>query len=345
MNIVILDGYTSNPGDLSWDGIAKHGNLAVYDHTPAALTIERACDAEIVISNKTALGAAEINQLPKLRYIGLLSTGYNIVDLDAAKRHGIAVTNIPAYSTPSVAQLVFALLLELCNNAGKHSVSVHAGEWARSRDFCYWKFPLVELAGKTMGIVGFGNIGRATAKIAKAFGMNVLACGRPGAETSGAITDFSTPGGRRQGGSHPALQNETPLQCVFSQLSTLEEVLSSSDVVSLHCPLFSETVGLINRETIAMMKHGALLINTSRGGVINERDVADALADGRLGGAGMDVLSTEPPKPDNPLLSAPNCVITPHIAWATREARTRLIHVLEENLAAFIAGKPQNLVV
>ena len=316
MNIVILDGYTSNPGDLSWDGIAKHGSLTVYDHTPSALTIQRACDAEIVISNKTVLGAAEIDQLPKLRYIGLLSTGYNIVDLDAAKRCGVAVTNIPAYSTPSVAQLVFALLLEICNNAGAHSVSVRAGEWESSRDFCYWKFPLMELSGKTIGIVGMGSIGRATAKIAKAFGLNVIACGRRGAkgETDGVI------------------------------LTSLENVLSSSDIVSLHCPLFPETVGLINRETIAMMKHGAILINTSRGGVLNETDVAEALADGRLGGAGVDVLSTEPPKPDNPLLSAPNCVITPHIAWATREARTRLIHILEENLSAFLAGTPQNIV-
>jgi len=316
MNIVILDGYTSNPGDLSWDGIAAHGNLTVYDHTPAALTIERAREAEIVISNKTVLGAAEIDQLPDLRYIGLLSTGYNIVDINAAKRRGIAVANIPAYSTPSVAQLVFALLLELCNQVGAHSVSVRAGEWENSRHFCYWKFPLVELSGKTIGIVGFGNIGRAAAKIAQAFGMNVLACGRPGA--NGETADVG--------------------------LTSLENVLSSSDIVSLHCPLFPETTGLINRETIAGMKHGAFLINTSRGGVLNERDVAEALADGRLGGAGLDVLSTEPPRPDNPLLSAPNCVITPHIAWATREARTRLIRVLEENLAAFLAGTPQNLV-
>ena len=335
MNIVILDGYTSNPGDLSWDGMARHGNLTVYDYTPAELTIDRAREAEIVVSNKTALGAAEIGQLPKLSYIGLLSTGYNIVDLDAARHRGVAVTNIPAYSTPSVAQLVFALLLELCNNVGTHSASVHAGEWVRSRDFCYWKFPLAELSGKTIGIVGFGNIGRETAKIAKAFGMNVLACGRPGA----AATEIY-----KTAGSKPtATRRDTPPGRLHL-LSTLEEVLSASDVVSLHCPLFPETAGLINRETIAMMKHGAFLINTSRGGVLNERDVADALADGRIGGAGLDVLSTEPPRRDNPLLSAPNCVITPHIAWATREARTRLIHVLEENLAAFLAGKPQNLV-
>jgi len=323
MNIVILDGYTSNPGDLSWDGIARHGNLTVYEHTPAELTIERAYEAEIVISNKTALGTAEINQLPKLRYIGLLSTGYNIVDLDAAKRRGIAVTNIPAYSTPSVAQLAFALLLELSSHVGEHSVSVRSGEWARSRDFCYWKHPLVELSGKTFGIVGFGNIGREIAKIAKAFSMIVVACGRPGTA-----------------GSAPS--SETIFDGIL--VTSLENVLSRSDVVSLHCPLFPETTGLINRETIAMMKRGAFLINTARGGVINERDVAEALADGRLGGAGLDVLSTEPPRSDNPLLSAPNCVITPHIAWATREARTRLICVLEENLEAFLAGKPQNIV-
>ena len=318
MNIVILDGYTSNPGDLSWDGIAQHGHLTVYDHTPATLTIERASEAEIVISNKTVLGSAEISQLPKLRYIGLLSTGYNIVDLNATKRRGIAVTNIPAYSTPSVAQQVFALLLELCNNTGAHSVSVHSGEWDRSRDFCYWKFPLMELSGKTIGIIGFGNIGRETAQIARSFGMNIIACGRPG-----TFTETISDGVR---------------------LTTLENVLSLSDIVSLHCPLFAETAGMINKETIAIMKHGAFLINTSRGGVLNEQDVADALADGRLAGAGLDVLSTEPPKPDNPLLSAPNCVITPHIAWATREARTRLIRVLEENLVAFLAGTPQNIV-
>ena len=321
MHIVILDGYTSNPGDLSWDGIAKHGNLTVYDHTPAELTIERARDAEILITNKTALGASEIDQLPKLRYIGLLSTGYNIVDLAAAKRRGIAVANIPAYSTSSVAQLVFALLLELCNNAGVHSSSVHAGEWAGSCDFCYWKFPLVELSGKTIGIVGYGNIGRETAKIAKAFGMNIVACGRPGRHSVDG--DIVSDGVR---------------------MTSLENVLSRSDVVSLHCPLFPETTGLINRETIAKMKHGAILINTSRGGVLNEREVADALTDGRIGGAGLDVLLTEPPRPDNPLLSAPNCVITPHIAWATKEARTRLIRILEENLAAFLSGAPQNLV-
>ncbi|MDR0842848.1 MAG: D-2-hydroxyacid dehydrogenase, partial [Acidobacteriota bacterium] len=302
-NIVILDGHTSNPGDLSWDGLKKYGNLTVYEHTPAALTIERAIDAEIVISNKTALGAKEIELLPKLRYIGLLSTGYNIVDLAAARQHGVAVANIPAYSTPSVAQLVFALLLELTNHVGTHSRSVHAGEWERSRDFCYWKLPLMELSGKTMGVVGFGSIGREVAKIAQAFGMNVLACRRTQVANASGASDATDSGSLR--------------------LTSLKNVLGGADVVSLHCPLFAETAGLINRETIALMKPGAFLVNTARGGVVNEQDVADALADGRLGGAGLDVLSTEPPQPDNPLLQAPNCVITPHIAWATREARTR----------------------
>ena len=327
MNIVILDGYTSNPGDLSWDGIARLGNLAVFDHTPDDLIIERARDAEIVISNKTALGLAEIDRLPVLRYIGLLSTGYNVVDLDAAKRRGIAVTNIPAYSTPSVAQHVFALLLELCNHTGTHSVSVHAGEWTNSRDFCYWKHPLDELAGKTIGIVGFGNTGRETAKIAKAFGMNVITCGRPGA-----------PAKNDSGDVYPDAHTDLPPRFTF------EKVLSLSDVVSLHCPLYAETAELINHKTIALMKHGAFLINTSRGGVLNEHDVAKALLEGRLGGAGIDVLSTEPPRSDNPLLSAPNCIITPHIAWATRESRSRLIRTLEENLAAFLAGKPKNII-
>ncbi|MDR1727095.1 MAG: D-2-hydroxyacid dehydrogenase [Acidobacteriota bacterium] len=322
MDIVILDGYTSNPGDLSWDALRKHGALTVYDHTPAELTVERARDAEVVISNKTVLGAAQLDRLPKLRYIGLLSTGYDAVDLDAARRHGVAVANIPAYSTPSVAQLVFALLLELTSHVAAHGASVRAGEWERSRDFCYWKHPLVELAGKTMGVVGFGSIGREVAKIAGAFGMEVLACRRP--------QPGAQPGGDASAGA--------------VRLTSLEGVLSGSDVVSLHCPLFPETTGLIDRDAIALMKPGALLVNTARGGVIDERDVADALADGRLGGAGLDVLSTEPPRPDNPLLKAPNCVITPHIAWATREARTRLLRVLEENLAAFLAGRPQNLV-
>jgi glycerate dehydrogenase len=319
-NIVLLDGHTTNPGDLRWDGLAALGNLTLHDFTPAALTAERAQDAEILINNKTVLNAEVLAQLPRLRYIGLLSTGYNVVDLAAATAQGVVVTNIPAYSTNSVAQLVFALLLELCFHAEAHSETVHAGDWERSRDFCYWKYPLMELAGKTLGVVGFGQIGATVAAIAQAFGMQVLACRRP--QNCGAEEQLS-----------PTLR-----------LTSFENVLRGADVVSLHCPLFPETTGLINRETLALMKPGAFLLNTARGPVLNEADVAAALRSGQLGGAGLDVLSTEPPQPENPLLHAPNCIITPHIAWATKEARTRLIQIATENLAAFLRGEPQNVV-
>lgn len=319
MNIVILDGYTTNPGDLDWSGFAALGSLTVYDHSPAALAVERARDAEIVINNKTILSAEVLARLPKLRYIGLLSTGYNVVDLAAASARGILVTNIPTYGTASVAQLVFALLLELCHHTEAHSQSVHAGEWERCRDFCYWKSPLIELAGKTLGIVGFGRIGRSVAAIAQAFGMCVLACDDPRVKMEEEVS--------------PTLR-----------LTGLEEVLRNADAVTLHCPLFPETTGLIDRAAIAMMKPGAFLINTSRGPVLNEADVAEALRSGKLGGAGLDVLSTEPPKPDNPLLRAPNCVITPHIAWATKEARSRLVEIAIENVAAFMRGEARNVV-
>jgi glycerate dehydrogenase len=283
--------------------------LTVHDHTPAALTVERAREAQLLLSNKTVLGRAEIEQLPKLRYIGLLSTGYNVVDLEAARERGIPVTNIPSYSTAGVAQLVFALLLEFCFQARLHSDSVHAGEWERSRDFCYWKAPLTELAGKTMGIIGYGRIGQQVARIAEAFGMRVLA--------------------------YDALRGDT---------LPLDTVLGAADVLTLHCPLTDATQGFLNRETIAKMKRGAILINTSRGPVLNEQDVADALADGRLGGLGADVLSTEPPQSGNPLLRAPHCLLTPHIAWATKEARARLLDIAAENLRAFLSGAPVHVV-
>ncbi|MDR1464626.1 MAG: D-2-hydroxyacid dehydrogenase [Oscillospiraceae bacterium] len=315
MKIVILDGHTTNPGDLSWGEIARLGELTVYDHTPADQTLARAAGAELVLSNKTLLGAAEIAALPTLRYIGLLSTGYNVVDLAAASARGIAVTNIPAYGTPAVTQMVFALLLELTNHAAGHSLLVRQGEWASCRDFCFWRWPLMELQGKTLGVVGFGQIGRAVAAVALAFGMRVLACDK---------TLKDQPDG--------------------ASLVSLEELLAASDVVSLHCPLTEETKELINRSTLARMKPGALLINTARGPLLREQDVADALTAGTLGGLGVDVLSVEPPDPDNPLLRAPNCVITPHIAWATAEARTRLIAIAADNLRAFLAGEPQNRV-
>ncbi|MCL2194441.1 MAG: D-2-hydroxyacid dehydrogenase [Oscillospiraceae bacterium] len=309
MNIVILDGYTTNPGDLSWADMQSLGNCTIFDYTPAELTIERARDADLLISNKTLLGADVIAALPKLQYIGLLSTGYNVVDLAAARARNVPVTNVPAYGTASVAQHSFALLLELCAHVGQHSESVRAGDWAKSRDFCYWKMPLVELAGKTMGIIGYGAIGRATADIARAFGMHVLHHSRSSAD--------STP---------------------------LDDLLAASDVVSLHCPLTDDTHELINRTTIAKMEPGALLINTARGPVLHEQDVADALASGQLGGVGADVLSTEPPAADNPLLRAKNCVITPHIAWASHEARGRLLAIAVDNLRAFLQGEPKNVV-
>ncbi|MDR2646634.1 MAG: D-2-hydroxyacid dehydrogenase [Oscillospiraceae bacterium] len=320
MRIVILDAYTTNPGDLSWDALKTLGDVTIHDRTPDALIVPRAKDAEILINNKTILNAEVLRQLPKLRYIGLLSTGYNVVDLNAARALDITVTNIPAYSTPSVAQMVFALLLELCVHAGLHSHSVRRhGDWTASQDFCYWKTPQTELSGKTLGIVGYGRIGEAVASIANAFGMRVLACKSP----RNTQTRELTPNIRL---------------CAF------DEVLANADVLTLHCPLFPETTGLIRNETIAKMKRGALLINTSRGAVLNEQDVAAALADGRLGGLGADVLSTEPPQADNPLLAAPNCVITPHIAWATKEARGRLVDILIANLTAFLNGNPQNTV-
>jgi len=319
MNIVMLDAYTTNPGDLSWDAIAAQGTLTVYGHTPAPLVVERARGAELVISNKTVLSREVIAQLPKLQYIGLLSTGYNVVDLEAARERGIPVTNIPAYSTASVAQFTFALLLELAMHAQAHSDSVHAGDWVRSRDFCYTVAELTELEGKTMGIIGFGQIGQRVAAVAQAFGMKVLACRRPSNTSEEVIS--------------PTLR-----------MTSLDELLRESDVVTLHCPLTEETQGFVNNAAIAKMKPGAFLINTSRGPVLNERDVADALRDGRLAGAGVDVLSTEPPSADNPLLGAPNCVIAPHIAWATKEARMRLVGIAAENVRAFLAGKPQNVV-
>ena len=306
--ITILDAYTTNLGDLSWEPIAALGALTVYEHTLPAQVIERALDCEILLSNKTLLGRAEIGALPRLRYIGLLSTGYNVVDLQAARERGIPVTNIPAYSTASVAQQVFALLLEVTNRTQLHSDSVRAGDWSRSRDFCYQLAPLTELAGKTMGIVGFGRIGQAVADIARAFGMRVLAY--------------------------------DPAQ----ELEPLEAVLRQADVLSLHCPLTDETQGLINRETLAMMKPGAILINTARGPVLHEADVAGALHSGRLGALAADVLSAEPPPADNPLFAAPNCILTPHISWATKEARGRLIGIAAENIRAFLKGEPANVV-
>ena len=317
MNIVILDAYTTNPGDLSWDGIARYGNLTVYDYTPRELTVERAKDCEIVISNKTVLSAEVIEQLPKLKYIGLLSTGYNIADIDCAAKRGISVTNIPSYSRAAVAQMTFALLLELCNRVGLHNDAVKRGDWVAEKNFCFWNAPLIELYQKTIGIIGFGNIGQTVANIAEAMEMKVL-----------AYSPRHTDQGHRKN---------------FA-FASLDELLAKSDVVSMHCPLTDMTANMANREFFAKMKPTAFFINTSRGGVVDEKALADALKDGTIAGAGVDVLSTEPPRDDNPLLSVENCFITPHIAWAGFETRKRLIGILEDNLRAFLDGNPIHVV-
>ena len=316
MKIVMLDGYTTNPGDLSWDFLNKYGNATVYDRTPQDKVVERCKDADIVVTNKTPLTKEIIDQLPDLKFVALRSTGYNIVDYVYLKAKGIPVSNIPSYSTDAVSQLVMAFILELSMNVALHSQTVRDGEWSTSTDFCYWKTPLTELAGKTMGIFGLGRIGKAVAERARAFGMKVIAY---------------TP---RIHGNEPE----------WIDIVSLDEMLSNSDVVSMHCPLTPETEGIVNSEFISKMKDGAYFINTSRGTVVDEKALTDALNDGKLAGAGLDVLSTEPPKKDNPLLSAKNCFITPHIAWASFETRQRLVGIFEENIKAFVNGKPQNVV-
>lgn len=312
MNIVVLDGYTLNPGDLSWDGLTALGHATIYDRTPPELIVERAAEADIVLTNKTPMTASTLERLSKLRYIGVLATGYNIVDTDAARLRGIPVTNVPTYGTHSVAQFVFAMLLELCHHVGRHDAAVKAGEWTSSADFCFTKSPLVELSGKTIGLIGLGKIGAQTARIASAMDMRVVAVGS----------------GRRA----PA-----PVEGV--EWVGLEELLRQSDIVSLHCPLTPETAGMISKERLAWMKPSAFLINTSRGPLIAEQDLADALNEGRIAGAALDVLSVEPPSADNPLLSARNCIITPHIAWATKEARARLMETAVDNVRSFIDGQ------
>jgi glycerate dehydrogenase len=316
MNIVVLDGYTLNPGDLSWDALQQLGASCIHDRTPLELIAERARDAEVVLTNKTVLNRDTIQALPKLRYIGVLATGYNVVDIAAAKERGIPVTNVPDYGTPSVAQHTFALLLELTQHVGHHAETVRDGRWNRSADFCYWDFPLIELHGLTFGVIGFGKIGRAVAKLADAFGMKVLVHNR----------------------SRP---KELPPHFEFV---SLDELLGRSDVVSLHCPLTPENKQFINAQRLARMKPSAFLLNTSRGPLLDEAAVAAALNEGRIAGAGLDVLSIEPPKADTPLLTAKNCLITPHIAWATRAARSRLMDIAVENIRAFLDGSPRNVV-
>jgi glycerate dehydrogenase len=314
MQIVLLDGYTNNPGDLSWTELKALGPCTIHDRTAPSETISRAAPAEIVLTNKTVLYCEVIKQLPRLRYIGVMSTVYNIVAAPATREQSIPVCNNPSYASQSVAQMVFAHLLNLTLRVADHGHSVADGRWTRSADFCYWDFPLVELAGLTMGIVGFGRIGRATAEIAQALGMNVLA------------------------------HEKTPVDCPNVRFVDLDELFRRSDVVSLHCPLTPETQNLVNADRLALMKSSAYLINTSRGPLIDERALADSLRVGRIAGAGLDVLSTEPPPADHPLLTAPNCCITPHIAWATRAARARLLDTAVQNIRAFLAGTPQNVV-
>ena len=317
MKIVVLDGYTLNPGDLSWEELSKMGELIVYERTSPAEIVERVKDAEIIFTNKVPISNETIAQLDTLQYIGVQATGYNIIDTEAAKQKNIIVSNVPGYSTDSVAQLCFALLLELTHHVQRHSDAVSDGKWARSADFCFWDYPLIELAGKSMGIIGFGTIGQKVADIATAFGMNIIAQSRTKTDQS-ARKNF--------------------------KWGELDELLKEADVISIHCPLTSETKGMINEKSLSIMKKSSFLINTSRGPIINDEDLANALNKGIIAGAGIDVLSTEPPKADNPLFTAKNCLITPHIAWATKEARSRLMNTTISNLRAFLSGKPVNVV-
>ena len=317
MKIVILDGYTLNPGDLDWTTVRELGKCVIYERTATDQIVERAHDADIILTNKTVLSAETLEQLTELKYIGVLATGVNVVDLNAAQQHDIVVTNVPGYSTDSVAQMVFALLLEMTQHVGLHNSLVQQGDWVNCDDFSFTARPLMELAGKTIGIVGFGKIGRSVAQIATAFGMNVL---------------IHT--------AHPEkYQGETKLKFV-----DIDQLFSVADVISLNCPLTEATEDLVNTARLARVKEGALLINTGRGPLIDDEAVAEALEEGYLGGYATDVLSQEPPNEDNPLLAAPNCIITPHIAWATVEARQRLLQIVVENIVAFQNGAPQNRV-
>ena len=317
MKIVILDAYTTNPGDLSWERFKEFGELTVYDRgikNDLQESIDRIQDADVVLTNKVPIKEELLEACPNIKYIGTLSTGYNIIDLDACRTRGIPVCNVPSYSTSAVAQFTMALLLEVCHHVGEHNNIVHSGGWERSVDFCFWNYPLIELSSKTIGIIGFGKIGQEVAKLAAAFGMKVLAYSR---------TEYEE--GRK-----------------LAEYVDLDTLLASSDIVSLHCPLFPETRGIINNEKIAKMKDGAILLNTSRGPLIVEEDVANALNSDKLYYYATDVASREPIRSDNPLLTAKNCIITPHIAWAAKETRARLVGIVYENLKAYTEGKVQN---
>lgn len=316
MKIVILEGNAVNPGDLSWDALKHFGDMTVYGDTPVESAVEQIGDAEIVLINKTPITPALLDACPNIRLICVQATGYNVVDCDAARQRGVAVCNVPAYGTPAVAQFTFSLLLELCNRVGHHDILVHDGEWQTRNSFCFWDTPQTELAGKTLGIIGFGMIGRAVGKIANAFGMRVLAYNRSRSADGEAIG-------------------------TYVNLTTL---LEQSDIVSLHCPLTAETQGMINQQTIKKMKDGAILINTARGGLLDEEAIAEALRSGKLRGAAVDVVSQEPITQGNPLLHAPNCIITPHMAWAPAEARQRIIDCTASNIEAFLNGAPIHVV-
>ncbi|BDF57399.1 glycerate dehydrogenase [Christensenellaceae bacterium] len=314
--IVVLDGYTENPGDLSWDALAALGELTVYDRTPADKIVGRIGDADVVYTNKTPLSRETLDACKNIRFIGVLATGYNVIDVDAAREKGIIVSNIPTYGTDAVGQFAIAMLLEICHHIGHHDQAVHEGRWTNNDDWCFWDYPLIELAGKTMGIIGFGRIGQATGRIAKALGMKVIA--------------------------YDSYQNEAAK--TIGQYVDLDTLLRTSDVIALHCPLFPDTNGIINKDTIAKMKDGVIILNNSRGPLIVEEDLTEALDSGKVYAAGLDVVSTEPIKADNPLLGAKNCLITPHISWAPRESRQRLMDIAVDNLKQFLAGNPVNVV-
>ena len=319
MKIVVLDGYTENPGDLSWAGLEALGEVTVYDRTAyqeSPLIAERIGDAEIVVMNKTPISKETIDKCPNIKLIAVLATGYNVVDYNYAKEKGIPVCNVPTYGTASVSQFSIALLLEICHHIGHHSESVHAGNWANNADWCYWDYPLIELEGKTIGIIGFGRIGQAEGRVAKALGMNVLA--------------------------YDLYPNETGR--VIAEYVDLDTLFAKADVITLHCNLTPENTSMINKDTIAKMKDGVILINNARGQLIVEQDVADALNSGKMGAAGLDVVYTEPIKADNPLLQAKNCIITPHISWAPKESRQRIMDITVDNVKAFLNGAPQNVV-
>lgn len=314
--IVVLDGYTLNPGDLSWDSLKALGEVTVYDRTPAAEAAARIGDADVVYTNKTPITRAILDACKNIRFIGVLATGYNVVDVVAAKEKGIPVCNIPTYGTAAVGQFAIALLLEICHHVAHHSDAVHGGRWESNADWCFWDYPLIELAGKTMGIIGFGRIGQATGAIAKALGLHVI-----------ANDSYPNDAGR-----------------AIAEYVDLDTLLKTSDVIALHCPLFPETEGIINKNNIAKMKDGVIILNNSRGPLVVEQDLADALNSGKVYAAGLDVVSSEPIKGDNPLLKAKNCIITPHISWAPKESRGRLMDIAVENLAQFIKGTPVNVV-